>query len=420
MPATVAAVRDLFSYRKYWAHRFGLAPFLPMSREEMDALGWDSCDVILVTGDAYVDHPSFGMAIVGRLLEAQGFRVGIIAQPDWHSARDFRSWATEPVLRRDRRQHGFDGEPLHLGSPHPQRRCLHAARRRRRAARSLRHRLFPALPRGVQGRADRDRRHRGLVAAHRALRLLVGESPPLGAARRQGRPPRLRQRRAADRRDRASDRGGQEDRGDRRPARHRVRAQGPARRLERDRLDDDRYAGAAEPAGRSVCDGAGAEAQRRRSQPRREAHGTVFRTCPGGRPRHGRRGRSPHGWVRRRPPGQVRKAGTVPTRAGEAVLRFHRRLPKPTDREHSVIRMPSYEQVADDPVLYAHASRILHQEANPGNARALVQRHGDTRRVAQPAADPADHEGNGRGVRAAVPARAASVLRRCEDSRRTR
>ena len=81
--------RELFSYRKYWAQRFGVAPFLPMSREEMDALGWDSCDVILVTGDAYVDHPSFGMAIVGRLLEAQGFRVGIIAQPDWHSTRDF-------------------------------------------------------------------------------------------------------------------------------------------------------------------------------------------------------------------------------------------------------------------------------------------------------------------------------------------
>ena len=69
--------------------RFGTAPFLPMSRAEMDALGWDSCDVILVTGDAYVDHPSFGMAIIGRVLEAQGFRVGIIAQPDWHSAEPF-------------------------------------------------------------------------------------------------------------------------------------------------------------------------------------------------------------------------------------------------------------------------------------------------------------------------------------------
>src|SRR5215470_523754 len=83
--------RDLFSYRKYWAARFGTAPFLPMSREEMTALGWDSCDIIVVTGDAYVDHPSFGMAVIGRVLEAQGFRVGIIAQPDWQSADPFKA-----------------------------------------------------------------------------------------------------------------------------------------------------------------------------------------------------------------------------------------------------------------------------------------------------------------------------------------
>src|SRR5258707_29488 len=81
--------KPLFAYRKHWAHRFGTAPFLPMSRAEMDTLGWDECDIVLVTGDAYVDHPSFGMAIVGRLLEAQGFRVGIIAQPDWQSADAF-------------------------------------------------------------------------------------------------------------------------------------------------------------------------------------------------------------------------------------------------------------------------------------------------------------------------------------------
>ena len=81
--------KALFSYRKHWAHRFGTAPFLPMSRAEMDALGWDVCDIILVTGDAYVDHPSFGMAIIGRLLEAHGFRVGIIAQPDWQSAEEY-------------------------------------------------------------------------------------------------------------------------------------------------------------------------------------------------------------------------------------------------------------------------------------------------------------------------------------------
>ncbi|MGA1562230.1 MAG: YgiQ family radical SAM protein, partial [Gammaproteobacteria bacterium] len=89
-PAPVAAPK-LFRHRPYWAKRFGVAPFLPMSRAEMDALGWDSCDVILVVGDAYIDHPSFGMAVIGRLLESQGFRVGILAQPDWQSAEPFRA-----------------------------------------------------------------------------------------------------------------------------------------------------------------------------------------------------------------------------------------------------------------------------------------------------------------------------------------
>ena len=82
---------EISKYKKYWAQRFGTAPFLPMSREEMDLLGWDSCDIILVTGDAYVDHPSFGMAVIGRTLEAQGFRVGIIAQPEWNDAEAFKA-----------------------------------------------------------------------------------------------------------------------------------------------------------------------------------------------------------------------------------------------------------------------------------------------------------------------------------------
>src|SRR5580765_8995085 len=89
MMPSIMSPPGLFSHRKFWAARLGPAPFLPMSRAEMDALGWDSCDVILVTGDAYVDHPSFGMAIVGRLLEAHGFRVGVVAQPGWNSTADF-------------------------------------------------------------------------------------------------------------------------------------------------------------------------------------------------------------------------------------------------------------------------------------------------------------------------------------------
>src|ERR1700740_2035444 len=82
---------NLFAAVPKRSARAACAPFLPMSRAEMAELGWDQCDVILVTGDAYIDHPSFGMALVGRLLEAQGYRVGIIAQPDWQSAEAFRA-----------------------------------------------------------------------------------------------------------------------------------------------------------------------------------------------------------------------------------------------------------------------------------------------------------------------------------------
>ena len=90
--------RSLFARRKHWAERFGTAPVLPTTRAEMDALGWDSCDVVLVTGDAYVDHPSFGMALVGRLLEAHGFRVGILSQPDWRSAEPFAALGRPTVM----------------------------------------------------------------------------------------------------------------------------------------------------------------------------------------------------------------------------------------------------------------------------------------------------------------------------------
>ena len=85
---------NLFDHPKYWAECYGTSDYLPTSRAEMDALGWDSCDIIIVTGDAYVDHPSFGMAVIGRVLEAQGFRVGIIAQPDWHSKAPFMTLGT--------------------------------------------------------------------------------------------------------------------------------------------------------------------------------------------------------------------------------------------------------------------------------------------------------------------------------------
>jgi uncharacterized radical SAM protein YgiQ len=74
-----------------WTDRYA-APHLPMTRAEMDARGWDAVDVVFVTGDAYVDHPSFAMAILGRVLEAAGFRVAMLSQPNWHSCEPWRQF----------------------------------------------------------------------------------------------------------------------------------------------------------------------------------------------------------------------------------------------------------------------------------------------------------------------------------------
>ena len=163
------APKQLTAYRKYWAHRFGTAPFLPMSRAEMDALGWDACDIILVTGDAYVDHPSFGMALIGRLLEAQGFRVGIIAQPDWQSAEPFKALG-KPNLFFGVTAGNMDSMVNRYTADRKirSRRRLHARRRGRQAARPRSHRLCAALPRGVQGRADR-----ASAASKRSLRRIA-------------------------------------------------------------------------------------------------------------------------------------------------------------------------------------------------------------------------------------------------------
>ena len=177
----------LFARRKYWAQRFGIAPFLPTTRAEMDELGWDSCDVILVTGDAYVDHPSFGMAIVGRAARGAGLprrhhRAARLAQ---RRRRSRALGPAEPVLRHHRRQHGLDGQPLHVGPPDPPRRRVHAGRRGRQAARSRGDRLRAALPRGVQ------RTCRIVIGGIEAsLRRIAHydywsrQGAPLGAARR--------------------------------------------------------------------------------------------------------------------------------------------------------------------------------------------------------------------------------------------
>ena len=321
--------RDITGYRRHWASRFGIAPFLPTTGDEMDALGWDSCDVIVVTGDAYVDHPSFGMAIIGRVLEAQGFRVGIIAQPDWHSVEPFKALGRpnlffgitagnmDSMVNRytsDRRMRSDDAyTPGGEGGKRPDRSVIVYAQRAREAFGDV-----PIVVGGIEASLRRiahfdywsEKIRRSVLLDAKADMLVYGN------------------------------------------------------------------------AERQICEIAHRLAGGERIQDITDLRGTVFT-----------RKAVPEGWVEidsthldapgpLNPP--VDPYATAPASAGasaalsssEKVVRFVRRV-KSAHREHSVIRMPSFEQVSEDAVLYAHASRILHLESNPGNARALVQRHGN-------------------------------------------
>src|SRR5688572_27849130 len=335
-----AAAKDLTSYRKYWAARFGTAPFLPMSRAEMEQLGWDSCDVIIVTGDAYVDHPSFGMAIMGRLLEAQGFRVGIIAQPDWQSAEGFKQLGKpnlffgitagnmDSMVNRytsDKRIRSDDAyTPGGMGGKRPDRSVVVYAQRAREAFKDV-----PIVIGGIEASLRRIAHFDYWSEKVRRSVLLDAKADLLvfGNAERQ--------------------------------------------------ICEIAHRLAAGEAIAEINDLRGT-AFVRKSHDFIEIDSTHIDT-PG-------RLNPPIDPYAMEP--EIRKANeeAAAVEAGEAppkqakeqeiVVKFARRV-KSEDRERSVIRMPSFESVTADPVLYAHASRILHLEANPGNARALVQRHGD-------------------------------------------
>jgi uncharacterized radical SAM protein YgiQ len=327
--------RDITGYRKHWAARFGSAPFLPMSRAEMELLGWDSCDVIIVTGDAYVDHPSFGMAIVGRVLEAQGFRVGVIAQPDWHSAQAFAALGRpnlffgitagnmDSMVNRytaDRRLRSDDAyTPGGSGGARPDRSVIVYAQRAREAFRDV-----PIVIGGIEASLRRiahfdywsEKVRRSVLLDAKADLLLYGN------AERQ--------------------------------------------------ICELAHRLAAGDAIHDITDLRGSAFARKAVPPEWIEIDSTHLDAPGpvSRPP------DPYAMAPAAPESAPACATGSPG-AAEKVVRFVRRV-KNEDRERSVIRMPSYEAVAADPVLYAHASRILHLESNPGNARALVQRHGDT------------------------------------------
>jgi uncharacterized radical SAM protein YgiQ len=319
---------NLFGYRKYWAQRFGIAPALPMSREEMDALGWDSCDIILVTGDAYIDHPSFGMALIGRLLEAQGFRVGIISQPDWTSAKEFTSLGRpnlffgvtggnmDSMVNRytsDKKIRSNDAyTPDGIAGKRPDRAVNVYSHRCREAFKDV-----PIIIGGIEASLRRiahydywsDKVRKSVLLDSKADLLVYGNA-------------------------------------------------------ERQIVEiAHRLAG-----GESIAELTG-------------IRGTVHFIK-----------QIPEGWVVK-DSSQIDKPGEISPiqnpyqeepacdkkpetlAPNENVIKFDRQLLR-NQRSKTVIRLPAYESVADDPVLYAHTSRVMHAETNPGNARTLMQQHG--------------------------------------------
>ncbi|MEI6382572.1 MAG: YgiQ family radical SAM protein [Betaproteobacteria bacterium] len=338
------AAKPLTTYRKYWASRFGTAPFLPMSREEMTTLGWDSCDIIIVTGDAYVDHPSFGMAVIGRTLEAQGFRVGIIAQPDWQSADPYKTLGKpnlffgvtagnmDSMINRytaDRKIRSDDAyTPGGVGGKRPDRSSLVYSQRCREAYSDV-----PIILGGIEGSLRRiahydywqDKVRRSILVDAKCDLLLYGnaERAIIEIA-------------------------------------HRLAAKEPI-----DQMTDVR--GTAFVVRHAPQDWLEIDSTTVDEPGRIEAHVNPYLMISE----------------------QAKEQGETCDAGASKTLQFmpnpnrpvQNRLPNGKlivpPREKSVIRLPSYEQVKSDPVLYAHANRVLHLETNPGNARAIVQAHGE-------------------------------------------
>jgi uncharacterized radical SAM protein YgiQ len=331
---TPLTARDLFGRRKFWAHRLTPASFLPVSREEMDALGWDQCDIILVTGDAYVDHPSFGMAIVGRVLEAQGFRVGILAQPDWRSTEHFERLGApalffgitagnmDSMVNRytaDRRIRSDDAyTPGGKGGARPDRSVIVYAQRVREAFEDV-----PIVIGGIEASLRRiahfdywqEKVRRSILLDARADLLVFGNG-------------------------------------------------------ERQIVEIAHRIAAGEPPG-ALTDIRGTAFPGTRAAPGWTEIDSTDLDQPGGVDAHP----DPYAFSPRQALGGGAPASGAAAEPGVSIVRFARRVPN-ADRDRSYIRLPDFEQVERDPVLYAHASRILHMESNPGNARALVQRHG--------------------------------------------
>ncbi len=312
-----------------------------MSRAEMDALGWDQCDVILVTGDAYIDHPSFGMALVGRLLESQGYRVGIIAQPDWHNVEAFR------VLGKPRLYFGITAGNMD------------SMVNRYTADRKIR--SDDAYTPNAEPNKRPDRAV--TVYAQKSREAFPGTPIVIGSIEASLR----------------------------RIAHYDYWSDKVRKSVLTESKADLLIFGNAE---RALVDLTRRLDMGEKIKEIKDLRGTAFLV--------------PHGWLpsdewavhnsnRVDVPGRVdphpdpyamakedKKECATENAAPEPVVKpviimtREERLAAAKEKHNkTVVRLPSYEVVKEDPVMYAHASRVFHLESNPGNARALVQQHGD-------------------------------------------
>ena len=323
----------LFNYRKYWAQRFGVAPILPMSLAEMEALGWDSCDVILVTGDAYIDHPSFGMALIGRLLEAQGFRVGIISQPDWTSAKDFTQLGRpnlffgvtggnmDSMVNRytsDKKIRSNDAYTADGAAGKRPDRAVNVYSHRCREA----YKDVPIIIGGIEASLRRIAHYDYWSDKVRKSVLLDSKADLLVYGNAERQIVEIAHRLAQD--EPISDLKGI------RGTVHFVK-QIPEGFRVKDSTEIDK------PGALSPLQNPYQEEPACDKKPEADANPAEISVA-------------------------VNSIGNL-----KQLMR--------DSRSQTVIRLPAYEAVKDDPILYAHASRVMHGETNPGNARPLIQQH---------------------------------------------
>ena len=310
------------------------APQLPMSKAEMKKLGWDSCDIIIVTGDAYVDHPSFGMGVIGRVLEAQGFRVGIIAQPNWKSADDFRGLGRPNLYfgvtagnmdsmvnhyTSERRIRSDDSyTPGGIAGKRPDRAVTVYAQRCREAFKGI-----PVIIGSIEASLRRiahydywsDTVRRSVLPDSKADMLIFGNA----------------ERQIIE-------------------ISHRLAAGEPIKEMQN--IRGTAVMRRDVPAGWSELDSTDVD-------------------TPGELIEH----TDPYAMASPDDGSDCATKSSANRSSDDEVHIpiMHLKL----NRDRTVIRLPAFEAVKADPMLYAHASRLLHLETNPGNARALVQKHGE-------------------------------------------